>query len=625
MFWGRKMINFPLTVDWNKKERDLPDLNLQILETYLSKGKEITSTQIQGLPKKQKTQVKRLKVTTIMRYLDGKESSKQAQEERDEKRLEEELRNWKNLLIWGDNLYILKSMIPRFQNSLQFVYIDPPFYTGANEIIDIPIGTARGATKPVKQMPSSIKDIAYRNIWSKKNPILSFCQWFYERARLISRLLKPEGFIAVRFDYHYGHYAKIVLDHIFKESNFLIELLVRRILKTVSKKAMYNQKHFIVQNDSLFLYRKSPKAELPGNYKKTKRNNADSIEYESNRDNIWIDIAGYEKKKKTLYPTENSEKLLERIINLCSKPKEIVADFFCGSGTTVAVAQKLNRRWIGVDLSRYSINEIRKRILEISDSAQYPFQLLNLEMYNKHLLYLKLKSKDSIRKIQQNYYSFILNSFGGTTMDLDHIQGKNNNALIHIGSIDSIISPKEIQKAIEEAKSKNYKKLIILGWDYFMEVGFFKKILQEEQNIDVDLRIIPQKLLTDDDQENLSFPKLPFLEFKQNINPKTRSVNIQFENFTSEYHTNLYNIEMDNINPLDLIDFWAIDWDYNENILFQADSYSYRKIGTGRSIAKSVERTISHSYSQPGNYTVVLTVVDIFGNETSEYFQLVFI
>ena len=286
----------------------------------------------------------------------------------------------RNLLIWGDCLYVLGALQKQFKGKIQLIYIDPPFYAGANEIIDVPIGIAgkSGRKGKIVQKPvTTIQDVAYENIWQESNP-QSFCQWFYDRIRLMYPLLKQSGFLVVRFDYHYGHYAKVVLDEVFSESNFLVEFLVRRMKKAVSKRNIQNQTHLIVQTDSLFAYRRSSKSECYCTPQKTCRKNADPIEHRYSLDNIWLDICGYEKTKKTLYPTENSIKLLKRVINLYSKEGDIVADFFAGSGTTVAVAQELDRKWIGVDISHYSINEMRKRLLVISENNPKSFQLLRI-------------------------------------------------------------------------------------------------------------------------------------------------------------------------------------------------------------------------------------------------------
>ncbi len=610
------MNEFPLKLKWKKNIREIPKLNLQFLETYLSKNDDDSLLQKQKQKRSKKKKIKKIVPRTLMQYFESDEKKKEEKEE-------DYLKNWKNLLIWGDNLYVLKSLEGKFRNKIQFVYIDPPFYTGANEYIDIPIGL--GTKKTIKQFPSPIKDIAYKNIWTGSNHIQNLCQWFYERAFLIYKLLKDIGFMAVRFDYHYGHYIKVILDEIFGENNFICEYLVRRIYKPVSDKALERQKHLIIQVDSLFLYRKSNNAKFFEKFEKKKRKTADPIEYEADDDNIWIDIPGYEKTKKTLYPTENSISLLDRIIRQCSNKNDIIADFFCGSGTTVATGQELGRKWIAVDISRYSINEIRKRILLNSKSTSFPFQLLNLEMYNKHLLFLKLKSEEYIGETHKKYYEYILKQFKGSYLDgYDHLHGEINDAYIHIGGIDTIISPKEIQNAIEEVKSLNKNKLIILGWEYFMEVGFFKKLFQEDQKIEVELRIIPQSLINDEEENEHHFSELPFLEFRQSINPINLTIDIEFIRFHSNYHTTLYGLDLKDEESLDLIDFWAIDWDYNEEKLFRASDYSFRQIGSGRKIIKTAKTKIRHKYENAGSYTVVLTVVDIFGNETSEYFQLMF-
>ena len=102
-------------------------------------------------------------------------------------------------------------------------------------------------------------------------------------------------------------------------------------------------------------------------------------------DNIWLDIAGYQKMKKTLYPTENSETLLRRVIEVSTSPKDIVADFYAGSGTTLAVAETLGRKWIGVDIGNQSINEIRKRLLQFPDRKRIDYFKINRQSFDQIL------------------------------------------------------------------------------------------------------------------------------------------------------------------------------------------------------------------------------------------------
>nr|MDO8109127.1 site-specific DNA-methyltransferase [Candidatus Sigynarchaeota archaeon] len=405
-----------------------------------------------------------------------------------------------NLLILGDNLRAMQSLLGEFKQQLQLIYIDPPYYTGTDEYMDIPTGKkdARG----VKEKNRIIKDVAYPNILSPANPTHAFCQWFHERAVLMKMLLKEAGFIAVRYDYHYGHYAKAVLDEVFGQSNFLCEFLVRRINKTVSAKALEGQNHLIVQSDSLFLYRVSSKSRYFDAVVKVRRKDPDPAEIEADDDNLWIDITGYEKTKKTLYPTENSEALLDRVIKLCSRPGDIVADFFSGSGTTIARADALGRQWIGVDIGAYAINENMKRILQYKSPGSRPFHFLTI------------------------------------------------------------------------APAKAYPP---------------------------------------------SQDKQPALDFQQEIDQESRTIRIKFKQFHVDGEA-----RNNSVTGLDLIDFWAIDWDYNDQQCFYARDYSFRKIGAGRKIVELTSTTATHTYKRPGTYIVVLSIRDIFANEEITTFQAIF-
>jgi hypothetical protein len=135
--------------------------------------------------------------------------------------------------------------------------------------------------------------------------------------------------------------------------------------KNLSIRQINQQTHLIVHSDSLFVYRASSQALLNlKEIKKKIRKLQDLTEVEYIEDNLWIDLAGYQKVKRTLYPTENSEALLKRVIMVSTSHDDLVADFFAGSGTTLAIAEKLKRQWIGADIGLHSINEIRKRILK---------------------------------------------------------------------------------------------------------------------------------------------------------------------------------------------------------------------------------------------------------------------
>jgi len=307
--------------------------------------------------------------------------------------------NWTNKLILGDCLDVLPLLKPKMKKKIKMIYIDPPFFTGTNETIIIPIGLSKGQDLlTLENVVLPIEDLAYKNVLDGHYAVDVFKKWFEDRIRLMRHLLRDDGFIFVRFDYHFGTYAKIILDETFGRENFVNEFLVRRMKKNLSLKQAYNQTHLIVHSDSLFVYRGSEKARLNiSKIQKKKRKNQDQAEYQFHNDNLWIDIAGYQKVKKTLYPTENSEALLTRIIKTASEKGDIIADFFCGSGTTVAIAEKLKRQWVGVDIGHYSVHEIKKRILNILPRAPFDYLITNQVKSHDRSLKTKLNDKSSIK------------------------------------------------------------------------------------------------------------------------------------------------------------------------------------------------------------------------------------
>ena len=292
---------------------------------------------------------------------------------------------WSNELIQGDCINVLPLLQDSHRKSLKLIYIDPPFFTGIDEIMHIPV-SSKEKTDAASRITNSIDSIVYKNVLQSETAIEEFKYWFKSRLTLMKPLLRLDGFIFVRFDYHFGHYAKSILDEVFKPENYVVEFLVRRMKKNLSKKQLNQQTHLIVHNDSLFVYRASEEATLNlSTVKKKKRNSQDLAEWEYSNDNIWLDIAGYQKTKKTLYPTENSESLLRRVIKVATSPKDIVGDFFAGSGTTLAVAGILGRRWIGVDIGNQSIHETRKRILQYPEGMPFNHLTLKGEGINQNL------------------------------------------------------------------------------------------------------------------------------------------------------------------------------------------------------------------------------------------------
>ena len=318
--------------------------------------------------------------------------------------------DWKNLIVQGDNLQFLKTCYldqdplikGKVKGKVKLIYIDPPFGTGDE------YGGGSGAMS-----------------YSAKVMGAEFVEMIRERIVYLREILAYDGIFFMRIDHHFSHYLKLILDEIFGKNNFQNEIIVNRIKKNVTKQG---RQSIPTATDSLFVYFRSDQSgfvtvfkslekEKPGYWhamdsagiryprertffgkvmlpppnrhftftqdridgmierKKLRLNpNTEKPEYwvdpknETALDTNWTDISGY--TFSTGYPTENSEKLLERIINCATKENDLILDCFAGSGTTGAVAEKLGRRWVMCDFGKHSIYTMQKRILNIANSKK---------------------------------------------------------------------------------------------------------------------------------------------------------------------------------------------------------------------------------------------------------------
>jgi adenine specific DNA methylase Mod len=316
-----------------------------------------------------------------------------------------QLKGWTNKLIWRDNKLILSSLANgplreeiEKEGGLKLIYIDPPFAVGADFGFEIEIG---GETAEKKQ--SIIEEIAYRDTWGKG--ISSYLTMMYERLKLMHSLLAEDGSIYVHCDWRVSYYLRFILDDVFGANKFVNEIA------WCTTGASRVEKNYPRKHDTILYYSKSdnytfnkdeiriPYAE--GSIDRANRNviakggmNFDSIELNSDGkipEDFWIDIqrAARYPGEKVGYPTQKAEKLLERIIKASSNAGDLIADFFCGSGSTAAVAEKLGRKWITTDLGRFSIHTTRKRMIGIQRELQEKgkdfraFEILNLGKYER--------------------------------------------------------------------------------------------------------------------------------------------------------------------------------------------------------------------------------------------------
>ncbi|HWG16713.1 MAG TPA: site-specific DNA-methyltransferase [Acidobacteriaceae bacterium] len=349
---------------------------------------------------------------------------------------------WRNRLIWGDKKYVLPSLLPEFAGKVSLIYIDPPFDTGADfsYIASVPPRPSKADDDPATFLkePSILEQKAYRDTWGAG--LDSYLKWFYETAVLVDELLAENGSLFVHLDWHVGHYAKAILDEVLGQDNFKNE-----IVWWYYNKLQGNVNHFAKNHDVIFYYAKSKaspfqriqeKRDKPMRQQKrvwdsatgTLKQGRDAdgnLEYytvtERLVDDVWRMpyIMPADQTQNLRYPTQKPEALIERVISATSTEGDLVLDCFAGSGTTAAVAEKLNRRWITCDLGRFAIHTTRKRLLSIPDVK--PFVVQNLGKYERQAWQTaEFPAEGEQRAKEAAYQRFILDLYRATRLPVMH-------------------------------------------------------------------------------------------------------------------------------------------------------------------------------------------------------------
>ena len=314
-------------------------------------------------------------------------------------------KDWENLLVFGDNLQFLKTIYAnkdslikdKVKGKVKLIYIDPPF-----------------ATEDEFQNKNGAKS------YSDKVKGTTFIEFLRRRLILAYEILAPDGTIYVHLDNKMSHYIKVIMDEIFEKNNFRNEIIWHYFMGGKPNN------YFANKHDTLLVYKKGEKNIF--NEKITERVLPYTPSMKSNKglsqikcstckkesgiwksvvkqDDVW-DISGVFNLSNEYidYPTQKPEELLKVIIESSTNPGDLVMDFFAGSGTTIAVAEKLGRKWIACDLGKLSCYTIQNRILNIANSKSlenaskkyncpyHTFSTLQLGLYDLEKT-LKLKNK----------------------------------------------------------------------------------------------------------------------------------------------------------------------------------------------------------------------------------------
>lgn len=266
---------------------------------------------------------------------------------------------------------------------------------------------------------------------------------------------------------------------------------------------------------------------------------------------IWTDFMAVSSQSSELlgYPTQKPEALLERIIKASSNEGDLVADFFCGSGTTAAVAEKLGRKWIVADLGKFAIHTTRKRMLDVqrqlkAEGKDYrAFEILNLGKYERqHYIGVNPNLRDEEKNKQlvekeQNFIDLILHAYRASKADgFKTFHGKKNNRLVAIGPINLPVTRLFVEEVILECREKYITKVDVLAFEF--EMGLFPNIQEEAKNkgIDLALKYIPRDVFDKRavEKNQVVFHDVSYIEVKPHI--KENSVAVELTDFSVFYN-----------------------------------------------------------------------------------------
>lgn len=575
--------------------------------------------------------------------------------------------DWRNRLIWGDKKYVLPSLLPEFAGKVNLIYIDPPFDTGANfsftaTVPDNP-ETDEDETVEFTKQPSMIEQKAYRDTWGKG--LDSYLQWFYETAVLLRELLAEDGSIYVHLDWHVGHYAKCILDEVFGYDNFMNEIVWCYSERGISK-TYWNRKH-----DNVFLYAKNlgkhifncdaVRDEYKEEYLKKFKYQDEIGLYQIRGKNIqgspvqradgltpeaetkypgltyrqymkdgtlpldWWEISLLNKasNERVNYSTQKPEALLERIIKASSNEGDLVLDCFCGSGTTAATAEKLNRRWITCDLGRFAIHTTRKRLLSIPNVK--PFVVQNLGKYERQQwISSEFENPEQRLSVETAYRNFILELYHAQPIKgYTWLHGVRQGRMIHVGSVETPVAMGDVRNMIQELwkmagtePTAVTNGIDVLGWDFAFELNETALQFAAENKVDLKFKKIPREVLEKKavEQGDIKFFELAHLETE--LKKEGKKVTLALTDFIVPPDDVPEDVQQKITHWSQWIDYWAVDWNYRDDT-FHNEWQTYRSKKNPK-----IELSTAKTYEHTGEYVIIVKVIDILGNDTTKQIKI---
>ena len=569
---------------------------------------------------------------------------------------------WFNKLIYGDNLLAMQALLagdeitPSMRGKFDLIYIDPPFDSKADYRTKVQL-----PGEDIEQRPNVIEQFAYKDTW--KNGTVSYLEMMVPRFILMRELLSETGSIYVHIDWHVGHYVKVIMDEIFGKNNFRNEIIWKYT------GSLQPKKDFARKHDVIFRYSKSDNVKynpvyIPysqgaiarfdhedekGRYKITKRNGKEYKTYMKEGkpiEDVWIEedivdipIIMKNSKENVNYGTQKPESLLERIIKASTDEGDIVGDFFMGSGTTGAVAERLNRKWIMSDLGKPACMITRKRLI---DQESEPFLYQSIGDYQKEQFeQSEFKTIRDLSHVVMSLYGALPFNDNETRNNLGYI--KDKKTLVIVDSPSKLTGYNTLVKAqkLRNTYHGGWDKVVVLGWNFVQDIG---QIISNLNDSKLDVLVIPPDLLEQLKTKakakkliqsgNLRFSSLQYLTIKEPIYEEYNSdldiLTIELDNYVllspealpldEKNKKKLSNIFSED--PLALIEYWSIDPDYDGEV-FRSKWQDYREnTANDNDEYRVINKAKINVPKIRGKRTVCVKAVDVFGFESATTFEI---
>jgi len=470
---------------------------------------------------------------------------------------------------------------------------------------------------------------------------------------LLRDLLSETGSIYVHCDWRVNSLVRLTMDEVFGRDYLRRELIWNRGNPSGGKASANN---YIHAHDTLLFYIKSQRSTFNKQYDNytdeyiaqrfinDDQDGKGLYRLQGSGDNLRKQYLSESKGKALIsvwtlpdinvmarerldYPTQKPEALLERIIKASSNEGDLVLDCFCGSGTTAAVAEKLGRKWIAVDLGRYAIHTTRKRLIGIQreqQAAKKPyrsFDVYNLGRYERQWWQMeRLKGADTEHRATVLKF-FRAAPIANSPSPLLH--GTRSGAYVYVDNIDSTLTGGELREVAQAAASVNARELICLAWEFEMDLRQRARALEAEHNLKISLRYIPREIM-EANRDTVQFFEAGYLEAKAVVKPdpkdkKRKVVDVELVGFAPSL-AEVPEKELTELreravkSPFDFIDFWAVDFEFTDGKAFEHHWQDYR---TRKDRALKTVSDAKHAYATPGKKRICVKVIDVFGVDTT--------